>query len=47
MEGRENGDRFPELFELIEEYAGGDGERQAMALKVIGEAYLPSLEVRV
>lgn len=44
MEGRENGDRFPELFGLIEEYAGGDDERQAMALKVIGGAYLPSLE---
>ena len=46
MEGRENGDRFPELFGLIEEYAGGDDERQAMALKVIGGAYLPSLEAR-
>ncbi len=46
MEGRENGDRFPELFGLIEGYAGGDDERQAMALKVIGGAYLPSLEAR-
>ncbi len=36
MEGRENGDLFPELFGLIEEYAGGDDERQAMALKAIG-----------
>ena len=27
MEGGENGDRFPELFGLIEEYAGGDDER--------------------
>jgi hypothetical protein len=44
MEGRENGDRFPELFGLIEEYAGGSGEREAMALKVIGGAYLPSYE---
>ncbi len=46
MGRRENGDRFPELFWLIEEYAGGDGERQLMALKVIGGAYLPSLEAR-
>jgi hypothetical protein len=46
MEGRENGDRFPELFGLIEEYADGGGEREAMALKVIGGAYLPSLESR-
>jgi hypothetical protein len=46
MERRENGDRFPELFGLIEEYAGGDGERQLMALKVIGGVYLPSLEAR-
>ncbi len=44
MEGRENGDRFPELFGLIEEYADGSGEREAMALKVIGGAYLPSCE---
>jgi len=44
MEGRENGDRFPELFGLIEEYAGGGGDRGAMALKVIGGAYLPSCE---
>lgn len=27
---------FPELFELIEDYAGGPEDRQAMALKVIG-----------
>ncbi len=40
------GDGFPELFELIEAYAGEEGERQAMALKVIGGAYLPSHESR-
>jgi hypothetical protein len=44
MKGRENEDRFPELFGLIEEYAGGDSERQAMALKVIAGAYLPSVD---
>ena len=44
MEGREHGDRFPELFGLIEEYADGGGEREAMAPKVIGGAYLPSCE---
>lgn len=46
MEKRKDGDRFPELFGLIEEYARGDNERQTMALKVIGGAYLPSLEAR-
>ncbi len=46
MEGREKGDRFPELFGLIEGYAGGDRERQLMVLKVIGGTYLPSLEAR-
>ncbi len=46
MRRRENGDGFPELFELIEAYADEDGERQAMALKVIGGAYLPSQESR-
>ncbi len=35
---------FPELFELIEDYAGGPEDRQAMALKVIGGAYLPEME---
>lgn len=48
---RGNGDQFPEnsfpeLFGLIEEYAGGGGEREAMALKIIGGAYLPSFESR-
>ncbi len=46
MEKRKDGDRFPELFGLIEEYARGDNERQTMALKVVGGAYLPSLEAR-
>ncbi len=46
MEGRENVDRFPELSRLIKEYAEGGGEREAMALKVIGGAYLPSHESR-
>lgn len=51
MDGRENGDRFPEdrfpeLFGLIEGYAEGGGEREAMALKVISGAYLPSCESR-
>ena len=46
MEGRENRDRFPELFGLIEEYAGGDDERRTMALKVISGVYLPSLDAR-
>lgn len=44
MDGRENGDRFPELYGLIEEYAGGGGEKETMALKVISGAYLPSCE---
>ncbi len=39
-------DGFPELFALIEAYAEEDGERQAMGLKVIGGAYLPSHESR-
>ena len=46
MEGRDNGDRFPELFGLIEEYAGGAGERQAMGPKLISGAYLSSFEAR-
>lgn len=51
MDGRESGDRspedrFPELFGLIEGYAAGGAEREAMALKVISGAYLPSLESR-
>lgn len=41
-----SGDDFPELFALIEAYAGEGGGRQAMALKVIGGAYLPSHESR-
>ncbi len=44
MDRRENGDRFPELAGLIEEYASGGGERETMALKVISGAYLPSCE---
>ncbi len=42
----ESGGGFPELYDLIREYAESGGERQAMALKVIGGAYLPSHESR-
>lgn len=46
MEERRSGEEFPELFALIEAYAGEGGEREAMALKIIGGAYLPSHESR-
>ncbi|MBA2691966.1 MAG: hypothetical protein H0U65_05655 [Rubrobacter sp.] len=46
MRKKENGEEFPELFALIESYAREGGEREAMALKVIGGAYLPSHESR-
>lgn len=41
--GREG---FPELLALIEAYAGEGGEREAMALKIVSGAYLPSHESR-
>lgn len=40
----ENGGAFAELFELIGDYARRSGDHQAMALKVIGGAYLPTQE---
>ena len=44
MEGRENGDRFPELFGLIEEYADGSGEKDfCLRLRPRGEGLQTSL----
>lgn len=47
MVAMENGgDEFTELHDLIRGYAESGGEREAMALKIIGGAYLPSHESR-
>jgi hypothetical protein len=35
---------FPELFEVVREYAQGDRAHQVQALRVIAAAYLPILE---
>jgi hypothetical protein len=42
--GGEHGGDYEELFRLIEDYSRGSKDSQAMALKVIGGAYIPSQE---
>lgn len=39
-----NGGAFPELFEVIRDYAQGDHAHQVQALRVIAAAYLPVYE---
>src|SRR5215213_4522011 len=39
-----NGGAFPELFEVVRDYAQGDDVHQVQALRVIASAYLPILE---
>jgi hypothetical protein len=39
----ENGGAFPELFEVVRAYAGGDHAHQVQALRVIAAAYLPMM----
>ena len=36
-----NGGAFPELFEVVRDYAQGDHVHQVQALRVIAAAYLP------
>ena len=40
-----NGGTFPELFEVVRDYAQGDDAHQVQALRVIAAAYLPIFEV--
>ena len=40
-----NGGTFPELFEVIQDYAQRDYNHQVKALRVISAAYLPLFEV--
>jgi hypothetical protein len=39
-----NGGAFPELFEVVRDYAQGDDAHQVQALRVIAAAYLPIFE---
>jgi hypothetical protein len=39
-----NGGAFPELFEVVRDYAQGDDVHQVQALRVIAAAYLPIFE---
>jgi hypothetical protein len=41
MTEAENGGAFPELFEVVREYAGRDYAHQVQALRVIAAAYVP------
>ena len=43
MTEAENGEAFPELFEVVREYAGRDFAHQVQALRVIAAAYLPMM----
>ena len=40
-----DGGAFPELFEVIQDYAQGDHNHQVEALRIIAAAYLPLYEV--
>ncbi len=40
-----SGGAFPELFEVIKDYAGRDRAHQVKALRVVAAAYLPMFEV--